>query len=64
MNLGNVRLDAMSIADPLRDCLRQALAAMPLVRMGLLFGSQARGTAGVDSDVGVAVQAPASQARP
>ena len=51
----------MSIADQLRQELRQALARMPLVRMGLLFGSQARGTAGADSDIDIAVQAPASE---
>jgi len=51
----------MSIADPLRESLRRALAQMPFVRMGLLFGSHARGTAGADSDVDVAVQAPASE---
>ena len=51
----------MSIADRLRDTLREALAAFPHVRIGLLFGSQARGTADADSDVDVALQAPASE---
>lgn len=51
----------MSGEDELRETLRQALAGMPQVRLGLLFGSQARGTARADSDVDVAVQAPASE---
>src|SRR3569623_2923880 len=52
---------AMSIADPLRESLRQALARMPFVRMAVMFGSQARRTAGAASDVDVAVQAPAAE---
>jgi len=51
----------MPIADQLRDTLREALASFPHVRLGLLFGSQARGTADAHSDVDVAVQAPASE---
>ena len=51
----------MAIAAPLRETLRQALAGMPLVRMALLFGSQARGTAGPDSDIDVGVQVPAAE---
>ena len=46
--------------DRFRDGLRSALAAFPNVRLGLLFGSQARGTAGPLSDVDIAVQAPAA----
>lgn len=46
----------------LRDTLQRVLAAFPNVRLGLLFGSEARGTAGVRSDVDVAVQAPSSDA--
>jgi len=49
----------MPIADQLRDTLREALASFPHVRLGVLFGSQARGTAHAESDVDVDVQAPA-----
>jgi hypothetical protein len=52
---------SMSSADQLRVTLREALAAFPQVRLGLLFGSHARGTADNHSDVDVAVQAPASE---
>ncbi|MEO7329942.1 MAG: nucleotidyltransferase domain-containing protein [Minicystis sp.] len=38
--------------------LREALAAYPGVRVAVLFGSQARGTARPDSDVDLAVDAP------
>jgi predicted nucleotidyltransferase len=38
--------------------LRAALTAFPRLRLAMLFGSQARGTAGADSDVDVAVVAP------
>lgn len=51
----------MSSADQLRVTLREALAAFPHARLGLLFGSHARGTADNHSDVDVAVQAPASE---
>ena len=43
-----------SIVDP----LRLALAGRTDVRVAILFGSQARGSARVDSDVDVAVDAP------
>lgn len=58
---GWVKLATMSVDSQLREKLRQALAGMSIVRMALLFGSRARGTARVDSDVDVAVQAPASE---
>ena len=38
--------------------MAEVLAAFPEVRLALLFGSEARGTAGRDSDVDVAVDAP------
>jgi len=41
----------------LEDRLRSVLCAVPQVRLALLFGSQARGTASVDSDVDLAVLA-------
>ncbi len=40
------------------DALRRALAGRADVRVAVLFGSQARGTARPDSDVDVAVDAP------
>jgi uncharacterized protein len=40
------------------DTLRLALAGRADVRVAVLFGSQARGSARVDSDVDVAVDAP------
>src|SRR3569623_424734 len=51
----------MPVADELRHTIREALASFPHVRMGILFGSQARGTADAQSDVDVAVQAPPSE---
>lgn len=42
------------------EVMAQVLAAFPEVRLALLFGSEARGTAGRDSDVDVAVDAPAT----
>lgn len=48
---------ASSNAD-LRQRLRRALEQLPSVRLALLFGSQAKGTAGAHSDVDVAVVAP------
>lgn len=40
------------------ETLRQLLAGRPDVRLAILFGSQARGTAREESDVDVAVLAP------
>jgi predicted nucleotidyltransferase len=40
------------------DALRRALAGRTDVRVAVLFGSQARGSARADSDVDVAVDAP------
>jgi len=51
----------MSGTNLLRDRLRSVLAGYPSVRLGLLFGSQARGTARPDSDVDVAIEAPATE---
>lgn len=51
----------MSGTNLLRDRLRSVLAGHPSVRLGLLFGSQARGTARPDSDVDVAIEAPATE---
>lgn len=45
-------------ASPLVDRLRLALAGRDDIRVAVLFGSQARGTARADSDVDLAVDAP------
>jgi uncharacterized protein len=51
-------LDGMEAVDPqLREALTAALRAEPAIRLALLFGSQARGTARPDSDVDLAVLA-------
>jgi uncharacterized protein len=42
-------------AEAIRNTLRQALAAHPYVHYALLFGSVARGQAGVNSDIDIAV---------
>jgi predicted nucleotidyltransferase len=47
-----------SIVDTLAQALALALAGRADVRVAVLFGSQARGTARLDSDVDVAVDAP------
>lgn len=44
--------------DVLHGRLKDVLSSHPDVRLALLFGSHARGTAGPDSDVDVAVLAP------
>jgi uncharacterized protein len=56
-NLCKAGLNAPPPASPLallRNQLRSLLRTMPQVRLALLFGSQARGTARADSDVDVA----------
>ena len=40
------------------DRLKETLSRRPDVRLAVLFGSQARGTAHADSDVDVAIDAP------
>ena len=40
------------------DTLARALAAEPDVRLAVLFGSEARGVAGVTSDLDVAIAGP------
>lgn len=47
-----------------RDTLAEALAAETNVRLAVLFGSEARGEAGVDSDLDVAVVGPDASALP
>jgi predicted nucleotidyltransferase len=44
--------------DPRFKVMAEVLAAFPEVRLALLFGSEAKGTAGRDSDIDVAVDAP------
>ena len=46
------------------DTLAEALAAETDVRLAVLFGSEARGEAGVDSDLDVAVVGPDASALP
>jgi uncharacterized protein len=48
------------VTDVLHDRLRIALAGGPALRIAILFGSRARGTARADSDVDVAIL-PASE---
>lgn len=57
---GNAGVDARNAtsASDLRQRLRRALEQLPSVRLALLFGSQAKGTASANSDVDVAVLAP------
>jgi predicted nucleotidyltransferase len=45
-------------ASPRLKAMSEVLATFPEVRLALLFGSEARGTARPDSDVDVAVEAP------
>lgn len=48
----------------LHDTLAEALAAETVVRLAVLFGSEARGDAGVTSDLDVAVAGPDASALP
>lgn len=51
-------MSVASAENPRIQALAEVLASFPELRLAVLFGSEARGTARRDSDVDVAVQAP------
>lgn len=52
------RVSTESTDNPRLKAMVEVLAAFPEVRLALLFGSEARGTARPDSDIDIAVDAP------